>query len=437
MPDGVLFLLNPGRTSRAYLLGLRNAAARLGIPTVAIELAPVWEYFKQGGDRLQFASYVRDLVRANSIATAIGYGFNGVEFGQSPAAPPLLADLGLVHLMLWTDHPEWCLNAAPLEEPLRTRLNHPLHVHLLKSESAAAEASRVLGWRNIHSMHMAEDTVTVHPDPIEPVYDVVSVLSDAAPLPEALLPFLAESDPVPATLDELMRPAALAAFNKVVRQESPAQSPERFTPLAQEWLDAKQAHPTHSLFRLSAKLRQQENLRWLEAAPTRWYRAISALRRMTAWRRSFWLAWLARRANVCVFGSDARSLGVTQPPGADAWVPYDRLASTFAQGRLAININASHDEEGLTHKPFQIAAAGVACLHHSSEGLESVLDPHKEVAVFSNGRELLAHVHELLDNPHRRFDMAQAAQARARTEHDWANRWSYLLPLAAQVRTSS
>ncbi|MBS0198427.1 MAG: glycosyltransferase family 1 protein [Planctomycetes bacterium] len=438
MPDArCLFFLNPGRTSRCYLLGMLNAAARLGIPHWAIELAPLWQRMAAAADKAAesaaIGAQLSAIVRERKITHAIGYGFNGSDQGalltDDNRPTPLLPTLGVTHIMLWTDHPEWCVQGAALDEPRRSFLSNPRHIHLLKSASAAAEASALLAWPNLRAMHMAEDTHTIRPVATDPIHDVVTILADAAPPHEHCLTFLEADDPDPAAIDALMRPVALAAFNKTIRKHDPGDLLPALSALADAWLQSKAAAPLDSFFRASQHLspNHAEALAWLRAQPRRWYGAVGALRQMVSWRRNFWTAWLARRVPVAVYGSDAACLGTLQPPGASEWVAYDQLPKVFGSGRLALTINAAHDEEGASHKAFQIAAAGVPCLHHASRGIDELFNNHQEIELFTRGPHLLDTIRSLLSSPTARTRLAQAARARAESSHDWSHRLIQLL----------
>ena len=97
---------------------------------------------------------------------------------------------------------------------------------------------------------------------------------------------------------------------------------------------------------------------------------------MVGWRRNFWLAWLGRRVNLGLYGSPAAPMGLPQTAEAAGWVGYEQQAAVYAHsGQSRSTSTRPADEEGLTHKPFQIAASGVACIHHASAGLESCFTP--------------------------------------------------------------
>lgn len=429
----VLILLNPGRQSRHYLIGLAGGARRAGIPCLTLELGPIWQRAAGPGSAAVLAEarrQVGDLVRRQRISHVIGYVFNGthdlgLEHGSDGRPQTIWDHLAVRHLLLWTDHPEWATSGRALDEPLRTLLGGENRTHLLKSGSASAEAAAVLGWPNVHALAMAEDYNAIRPvTDIRPIHDAVVVIGDAAAPHPSMLPFLDADDPDPAMLDAEMRPQAERAWRKVIGPDRDA--------LAAAWLDLKQANPEDSFWRLAACLQpaHADSLAWLRSDPRRWYSAVQALRRMTGWRRNFWLAWLGRRVNLGIYGSSAAPLGVPQTADGAAWVAYEQQSAVYARGRVALNINAPHDEEGLTHKPFQIAASGVACIHHSVRGLEASFLPGQEVITFRRGPELLEAIRSLAADEPRRRDLASAMHARAIAEHTWHVRLGSMLELA-------
>jgi hypothetical protein len=416
-------LLNPGRQSRHYLLGLAAAARRAALPCLTLELGPIWERASatDGRQALEaIRAQIARLARTHRITHTLGYVFNGThDLGLSAGnTRTLWDDLGVRHLLLWTDHPEWATQGCALDDPLRSLLGAPSRVHVLKSTSAAHEAGAALGWPNTLPLDMAEDYDSVRPVDEPPIHDAVAIVGDAAAPHPVTLPYLTLDDPDPAEIDAAMRPHAERTWHKVVGHDH--------DPLLASWLDRKQAAPETSFWNLSRTLdNHAQSLAWLSADPRRWYSAVQALRRMVAWRRNFWLAWLGRRADLGLYGSASAPLGIPQTAEAANWVPYNQQASIYARGRVAININAAHDEEGLTHKPFQIAASAVPCIHHAVAGLDACFQPGHEVVTFRRGPELLHAVRSFADD--RRRSMGEAMRARAMTSHTWEVRLGAML----------
>ncbi len=92
--------------------------------------------------------------------------------------------------------------------------------------------------------------------------------------------------------------------------------------------------------------------------------------------------------------------------GSAEWVDNARPPAVYARGKLALSISGGHNEEGLTHKPFQIAACGVPMIHIDRVGLAECFTPGREVASFATPAE---------------------ARARLLTEHTWEKRLPEML----------
>lgn len=430
-------LLNPGRTSRHYLRGLAAAAERAGWLAGTVDLGPMWAHLQRAGPaaRHDLAVQAREQCERLGVTHVLGYVHNGVldlaverdpHGGVHPVSPFVAA--GARHILLWTDHPNWAVEGSSLRAPASAMLAHPMHHHWLKSPAAAAELAVVAGWPNVFALPMAEDPAAFQP-PVTtvPQHDAVVILSDAAATPPETLPFLDEQDPDPAAVMRAMRPAAIAAFRGATG--SAAAMRGVLDALADDWIEAKIRRPLVPFFRLREELppHHAEALAWLAGDATRWYAALAALHRITAWRRSFWIAWLGSRVNFGVFGSSAAPLGIAQPPGADRWVPYEHQAAVYRLGACAININAAHDEEGLTHKPFQIAAASAACVHHASLGAASCFEPGEETLLFERGPALLGSVRSLAADRALRRRLADCMHARATSDHTWDARLAQVI----------
>ncbi len=132
-------------------------------------------------------------------------------------------------------------------------------------------------------------------------------------------------------------------------------------------MDARIRRPLTPFWRLAEQMEDEHGdaLAVLRRDPRLYYETVGSLQVVAGWRRFFWPAWLSRRVSLGVYGSAASQMNIPTPPGGGVWIPNAVQPEIYARGRVAININAGHDESGLTHKPFQIGASGVACLHHS------------------------------------------------------------------------
>jgi hypothetical protein len=391
MSDGprVLFLLCPGVQARMYLIGLIHGAKARGIPHGVVELGPLWDHMAQTADKAAAAREIEHeltrLIRAERFTHALGYGYNGVELGRlhSPTSTcrPLLPDLGVRHIMLWTDHPNWMSRGIALHPVMRRVLSDPGHSHFLKSHAAAAEARRVLAWPNVHEVAMGEAYDLLPPvEAPEPLYDAIVISGSIHPVPATAAAWLAEDDPNPAEIDAAMSEEVEARVLRIPGWEDSRGAIRAI-------LAEKRRRPDHAI--ASHAMEQTGPVRpeidRLMADPARWYAGLAELQRLSGWRRDFWIAWLARRTRVAVLGGDASCLGIEQEASHREWVPYADQPRAYALGACAVTINAGHDEEGCTHKPFQIAASGVACVHHATRGLEDQFESGREVGVFWSG----------------------------------------------------
>ena len=441
--NAILVLLNPGRTSRHYMSGIVQGISSLGLGCGRLDLAQAWQAHKAGP--AAYTAFVNDLtawIVKENFTHCIAYAHNAASLMTpkslakpigTPGVGPLTTSLGLENIMLWTDHPEWCVQGTAMDEPMRTVLDHPGNLHVLKSAAAAAEAKAMLGWPRMLGCPMGEDVAAIAGTPAatDVAFDVSMVLSDAAAPTEIAAGFLTYEDPDVRAIDLAHVPKALGAARKAVLAcEGGTERWPALEPLVVRWLETKCANPSRSFWSVLPDSGGALELDWIRASPRRWYAIIAAMRRLVNWRRNFWPAWLAKRVRLGVFGCDASCWGVEQSPDQRGWVEYGSLRAAFTSGACALNINAGHDEEGVTHKPFQIASSGAALVHHETTELDGLLAPDHEYLRFSNGPQLLAHVHACR-NADYRIALGQAAAARCARDHSWASRLAQLLSMSA------
>lgn len=441
--NSILVLMNPGRTSRHYMSGIVQGISSLGLACGRLDLAQAWQARNAGP--AAYGPFVADLaawIVKEKFTHCIAYGHNAASLMTlesltkpigAPGVGALTTSLGLENIMLWTDHPEWCVQGTAMDEPMRTVLNHPSNLHVLKSAAAAAEAKAMLGWPRMLGCPMGEDVAALAGTPAasEVLFDVSMVVSDAAAPTDIAAGFLANDDPDVRDIDLAHLPKALGAVRKAVLSfDSGADRWPALEPFMVRWLEAKCASPIRSFWKLLPDFGGDTQLAWMTESPRRWYAIVAAMRRLVNWRRNFWPAWLARRARLGVFGCDASCWGVEQTPQQRMWVEYDTLRAAFTSGACALNINAGHDEEGVTHKPFQIASSGAALVHHETTELDELLAPDHEYLGFSSGPQLLAHV-KACGHADYRMALGQAAAARCARDHSWGSRIAHLLSMSA------
>lgn len=436
----LLILLNPGRQSRHYMLGVAAAAHRMGMPYACVELESLWNRFNnaqcESDERSCVQSEMSRLVRHHRITHVIGYAWNSVmDFGMLAPAPgtvgePLFAALGVRNILLWTDHPNWFRNGEAMR-PQYTRLfSHPLHTHIVKSQTAADEVAGTLGWSNVHAMPMAEDyhQLLTAREAIA-VHDVVAIVGATTAIPPEVAAFVDVDSPDPHEIDAIMLPTVTADWH---RWADGHHVPYETRAAGEVLLNLKLADPSRSVWSHASRIDHSglSGLAWLRSDPSLWFGATKVFSRLVAWRRDFYLAWLARRVDLGIYGSSARPIGVNQPQGADEWIEYGDQASIYARGRVTININAAHDEEGCTHKPFQIAASRTACVHHHTRGLDGLFVPGHQVLTFDHPATLLDRVNTLLGSQRDRVAMGAAMHERATQQHTWQARLTDMLNLS-------
>ncbi|MBI4717951.1 MAG: glycosyltransferase [Planctomycetes bacterium] len=432
-PEALLILLNPGRVTRNCLVAMGAAAKRLGIESVGLELEPIWKRFKAG--RPVSHESISSLVREKNIGAVLSYGLQGLcEWPVSREASgemrPLFEVLGVPHLMWWTDHPQWADQGVGLREELQPLLRRAGNHHFVKSAAAAAELRDCLGWSRCYGLPVAEDPELLQPAAgVTPEFDVVAVVGSVPVLPRVLEPFLHAEDPDPTEMARAVSPEVSARIEQSWLALAPPALHAELTALVRRWVEGKCAAPRTAGFRLLHEIRGEfpVGFDWLRANPPAYFDAVRALWSLWNWRRTFILAYLARHFHVGVLGSDWSGIGVA---GGGTWVEYTDQPRAYARGRIAINVSQASDEEGLSHKPFQIAASGVCLLHDDRVGLAECFTPGAEVTVFDTPRQARQAVAALLDQPELRATTASAARARLCRDHTWDRRLAEMLAAA-------
>jgi hypothetical protein len=429
-PVHLLIINNPGRQSRHYLAGIGAAAKSIGVRASVLELDQLVRWLLSGGQQ-EAAARARELqgrFQRDGVTHILSYGSNAAaEFGvvgHGAEARSALGELGIRRIHLWTDHPNWLQDGVAIREPVRGFLARSEAVHLVKSEVAARETEAVLGWSGCVATMMAEDPEVVRPveGNAKPEFDVVAILGGVEAVPEVLTPMLDADDPQPAEAMRTLTPLVIAAWDRGVGAGDVGDD-AGMRRLGRALVEARIARPMDGYHRLAEALGEEHAgaIACWRRDPVRYYAGLKALHLLTGWRRAFTTAWLARRCSVGVFGCDASAIGVEQTDEQRAWVPYEDQARVYARGRAALNVNQGHDEEGLTHKPFQIAAAGSVLIHNACRGLEEAFQPGTEALAFDTPREALSAVERVRDGAER-SRIADAGRARLLDQHTWGHR---------------
>jgi len=127
---------------------------------------------------------------------------------------------------------------------------------------------------------------------------------------------------------------------------------------------------------------------------------------------------------VGVFGHDWSGIGLD---GSADWVEYARQAEVYARGKIALTIPQCNDEEGTSHKPFQITASGAPCLHLFRPGIAGCFTPGIEIALFHTPHDAREQTEALINDPAARRDLSEAGHARFLQDHTWSVRLARML----------
>jgi spore maturation protein CgeB len=428
----LLVILNPGRFTRYYLQDMVSAAVRLGLGVCTYEISDNWAQ-RQAANQVDEAGFI-DLLRRERVRCAISCGPNG--FWEWPCGwdargrmVPFFERMGIPHICWWTDHPQWNNEKQALNPDLQPLLESPNIHHFVKSEMAAAEIRDLLGWPNCHGLPVAEDAEGLKPvRNVAPEFDIVAVIGSVQrPVPE-LEPFLEHDDPDVAAMTQIIARSVLEELGDLWNKRAPESIRGALKELGCTWVSRRVSEPLTGSYWLFTQLERQhrEASLWLRENYQTYFDAITLLWRLFNWQRTFILMYLARHFNVGVLGSDWSAVGL----GGGQWVEHHEQAEAYARGKIALNISQAGDEEGISHKPFQIAASGVCLLHNNRKELSDCFAPDLEVTVFDTPREARDKVAELLADEPRRQALADAARARLCRDHTWLQRLPQMLTLS-------
>ncbi len=428
----LLILQNPGRVSRFYLQGMERAARRLGIRTLVFELDQMWKL--NPPQRAAATPKMEEYLRRENVRAVLGYCMNGTaEWACTPVGDDCILSmfdrLGIDHLHWWTDHPQWASEKHALDPKVQPLLRSGRKQHFLKSQAHADELTHLLGWQNCHALPVAEDPELVQPAlDVTPAHDVV-VITGAPPRPIAELePFLKQDDPDVAEIEAIIAAQVREGLATLWRNAAPAPVQPALTALGEDWAQRRQHNLRRATFYHYQALEQDhpEASDWLRQHPRLYFDAAEVIWAFLGWQRTFIVTYLAQHFDVAVFGRDWSAHGA---PGGE-WVEYEQQAQYYARGKLALNISQRNEEEGASHKPFQIAASGAAQVHIDRPGIGHYFEPGREIALFDTPGEARQLIAELLADDERRRALAKAGRARFLRDHTWDTRLPQLLAAA-------
>ena len=445
----LLLLMNPGQMSRPWLLGMGVAVEKMGIPTDAFELRRVWEDRNLG--RIPDPISFRDTLRRMNVKAVLSYTSNGSwewpalrdPQDHGARAIPYFEQIGVPHLVWWSDHPQWANNKDALLAKNQFFGLSPNTHHFMKSDLAAREIQSMLHWPNCHGLPVAEDVERIKPVyGVTPDFDVVTIIG-CPPTPDAEIDaFLEHDDPDVRAIRRILATRIHRKLADLWDKHVPTEIRATVDRFAHTWVDRRRQEPLTGSFRIFERLEPDhpEATGWLRSEPQVYFDAVEALWEFGRWQRTFVTRYLAKYFSVGVFGSDWSSVGLPAhgvgSPDGD-WVLNDDQPQFYARGRVALSVSQAGDEEGIAHKPFQMAASGAAMVHIDRQGLSDCFTPGVEVETFQTPREARDKIAALLADPARREAMGHAARERVVRDHSWEVRMPQMLTAAGLDFASS
>ncbi|HVT79218.1 MAG TPA: glycosyltransferase, partial [Phycisphaerae bacterium] len=356
-------------------------------------------------------------------------GFNGMSDIPPDGGPMMnlrsfFEVRNIPHLMLWLDHPHWHADQVGLLPQLQGMFRSANSYHFLKNSGHALEMERIMGWPNCFELPAGVDPEQFPVVPralgAKPEFDLVAICSERGELPEWLKEFVSLDEPNAQTIRNVIRQEVRRELDRLWQAETPPAMHAELTALGDRWASRKASHPFQAAHRHWPVLVDEfPGAAWfLTMSYPTYMKAVRILWKIREWERRFYVAYLARFCRVGIFGGDWSPMGL----GPGGWIDFLKQSETYARGRVALNITDGHDEEGLTMKPFEIAASGVPMLHYQAEGLERCFTDGDEVMVFSTPRQARQKLDMLLDDSGLRHRLAAAARSRVLLEHTWEKR---------------
>ena len=432
-PQRVLVLQNPGKFTRHYLADIAEALNALGIEPVTMELSEVWEASNRG-ETIDASPLARRLAELN-VRAVVGSGMNGVfewpMVRESDGRPiPLFEQIGIPHLLWWTDHPQWACERQALRPELQAAFQSPNCHHFVKNDQAAEELRTVLHWPNCYGLPVAENACRLKPvENVEPEYDVVSIIGSPPVLDEKIEALLSDDDPSVTQIQSIIADSVEPELASVWEHHAPSNLRDDAVAFGKAWINARKQEANIGNLGIVNGLAEShpEVVDWLLSTHMAYFEALEKMWAFGSWQRIFYTRFAAKYFTVGVFGHEGwREAGI---PGG-GWVEHDDMPSVYAKGRLALNVTQRGDEEGVAHKPFQIAASGVPMLHNDVPGLADCFAPDFEVVRFDSPARLRESIQTLLDNDELRRSMGRAARERLKREHTWRHRLPQMFALA-------
>ncbi len=427
----LLLLQNPGNVSAHNIEGLGLGARKMGINVLPFDVEPVWQADDE--TKVAHAQRVCDFCLKHEISAVLGYA-NTPVFTFPPftlhtgQATPFFSALGIPQILFWPDHPHWIQIPGISNPDVLELMANPLCHHFIKSDSAAEDLKEVLLWPSSYAMPMGEDPDLMDDNKdVIPEYDIVAICGGMTPIPASLRRFLQQDNPDPVEICRAFAGTVDSNLKKCLSVEPSVrdclgQDIDAFRECLIETRIKNMDKPVRECIIIASKLFR--NIFDVLIRNVNCYLGIHrALWGLSCWERTFYPAYLARYFKVAVFGKKCPGLDCS----IEGWIDYRRQARVYATGRMAINISQAHDDEGVPHKPFQIAASRSPMLHIYRKGLDRLFEPEREISIFrrpAEAREAAAH---LLAHPEERVAMGRNARQRLEAEHTWQHRVQTML----------
>lgn len=430
----ILTILNGGRMSRCWLIGLGNAAVALGLRHVFIEGDEIARAVASTPDAV--VQEMNKVLIQRKIGMVLNYGLNGAAIlpvdREWPGAYRNFFEIrGVPQCVLWADHPQWVANREALRPDLQAVFRSGNQFHFLKSEAHAHEIGRILGWPNCHEVGCGADPNVHAPRPeIKPDYDLVAIYGNDVTVPDWILPFLDQDDPDPAAINRIVARQVQEKLTALWEKDAAAALRPELAAWSNRAIEFKLAHPEHALARHLGRLSDEFPMAswWLAAMYPTYFKAAEILYAFRNWQRHFYLAYLSKHFRVGLFGGKWSHVGdPAEAPVNGKWVDFNDIPNFVARGRVSFDIVAGWDEEGLTAKTFELASCGTAMIHNPCVGLKEAFEIGREMETFQTPKQAREKVRLLLDDPNRRSAMAQAARDRVLKEHTWGHRLQQMM----------
>jgi len=147
-----------------------------------------------------------------------------------------------------------------------------------------------------------------------------------------------------------------------------------------------------------------------------------------------WVAWYypdRGRIVQALEGVDLKIWGRHWPGNmaeGDRFVKDTVAAKIYSATKIGLNSHSDQSREGgLNTRSFELLAAGAFELTDAVEGMEELLEPGRELAVYRSPKEAEELVRHYLKHPEERTKMARAGRERVLAQHTYLHRMKTLL----------